>query len=327
MPGLDTPPLPDTLTLVADIGGTNTRVALARGAAVIAASVRRFRNADFTGLEAVLRAYLAEQGGIDCKSACVAIAGPVRNGRGTLTNLDWTIDEAALARATRAETVAVLNDLQAQGHALGYIDAANLRDVLPGPGSPDAGSQLVIGIGTGFNAAPVHHLPRGRLVAAAESGHGDLPVRSEEDLALARHLEARHGFAEIEDVLSGRGLPTVYAWLCREAGEPVPAATSAAIIGALDTDPHASRAVAVFVTMLGRVAGNLALDHLPFGGVFLAGGMARAVAPHLISHGFAEAFRDKGRFSEFMLQFGVFVIEDDFAALIGSAAHMARLDA
>jgi glucokinase len=64
---------------------------------------------------------------------------------------------------------------------------------------------------------------------------------------------------------------------------------------------------------------------LPFGGVFLAGGVARAMAPHLIPMGFVEAFRDKGRFAGFMENFGVCVIEDDYAALAGSAAHLVRL--
>ena len=75
----------------------------------------------------MLAAYLATEGNVDCAGACVAVAGPVRDGVATLTNLDWTIDAATLARATRAETVAMLNDLQAQGHALGRIAPANLR--------------------------------------------------------------------------------------------------------------------------------------------------------------------------------------------------------
>ena len=47
--------------LVADIGGTNTRVALARGAEVDPGSVARFRNADHSGLTEVLRHYLADR--------------------------------------------------------------------------------------------------------------------------------------------------------------------------------------------------------------------------------------------------------------------------
>jgi glucokinase len=39
----------DILSLVADIGGTNTRVALARGPQVDASSVERYRNAEHEG--------------------------------------------------------------------------------------------------------------------------------------------------------------------------------------------------------------------------------------------------------------------------------------
>jgi len=57
----------------------------------------------------------------------------------------------------------------------------------------------------------------------------------------------------------------------------------------------------------------------------LVGGVARAFAPYLNEYGFAEAFRDKGRFAGFMGNFKVSVIEDDYAALTGSAAHLDSL--
>jgi glucokinase len=77
--------------------------------------------------------------------------------------------------------------------------------------------------------------------------------------------------------------------------------------------------------MLGAVSGDLALTTLPFGGVWLVGGLARAFAPHLASFGFVEAFRDKGRFSGFLEAFGVGVVEDDNAALTGCASHLTGL--
>lgn len=58
-------------------------------------------------------------------------------------------------------------------------------------------------------------------------------------------------------------------------------------------------------------------------GIYLAGGVAWAFAPNLGRFGFGESFCAKGRFSDFVAQFPVSVIEDDYAALIGCAAHMA----
>jgi glucokinase len=318
----------DRYALVADTGGTNTRVALAEGARLLPETMKRYANAEHAGLADVLATFLADQGGVDCAAAAVAVAGPVRDGRGSLTNLDWEFDEETVARATRAERVAVLNDLQAQGHALGHLAPGMLAPVITGPPARPGAARLVIGVGTGFNVAPVQEGAFGRLVAAAEAGHVSLPVQDEADLRLARFLAREHGFASVEDALSGRGLAHLYAWLGEEAGDPR-AADAAAIMAALAAgdDPRAEAAARTFVRLLGTVAGDLALAMLPFGGIFLSGGVSRAFRPWFGRFGFAEAFRAKGRFSDFMADFSVSVIEDDFAALHGLAHHLERLAA
>jgi glucokinase len=321
----------NTLSLVADIGGTNTRVALADGTKLLPNTVRRYQNASYPGLETILRQYISEEGDVDCKGACVAIAGPVRDGVGTMTNLDWTMDRDTLRRATNAENVSILNDLQAQGHALGHINDDNLLTITPAlsstPVSPNA-VRLVIGVGTGFNAAPVFETPSGRFVAPSESGHANLPIRNENELDLCKFVENAHGFPAVEDVLSGRGLERVYLFLGSQANEPYEksAADIMKSVG-LGNDPRADETVEVFVKILGTVAGNLSLIQLPFGGVFLVGGVARAMAPYLERFGFANAFRDKGRFAGFMQNFSVCVIEDDYAALTGCASHLDSITA
>ncbi len=313
----------NTYTLVADIGGTNTRVALAEGTRLLTETVRKYHNADYAGLETVLRAFIAQEDGVDCKGACVALAGPVKNGRGTMTNLDWEIDEAALARATQAEEVALLNDLQAQGHAIGHLPEGSVRNLIAGPAPDAAAAKLVIGVGTGFNIAPVYETPGGRFVPAAEAGHANLPVTSEEELALIRHFQTSHGFPAVEDMLSGRGFERVYAWLSDAKGAPSEKRAADIMQGFENgSDPVAQEAAQMFVRMLGTVAGNLSLIQLPFGGVYFAGGVARAFSPHFAALGFLDAFRDKGRFAGFMQNFAVHVIEDDFAALTGCATYL-----
>ena len=317
---------PNTYSLVADIGGTNTRVALAEGRRILGDTIRRYANKDFPGLESVLRRYSADEGGVDAKAACVAVAGPVRDGRATMTNLDWTIDKDTLARATGAETVAILNDLQAQGHALGHIEPANIRQVLPGQNPQPHAAKLVVGVGTGFNAAPVFDLEGGRVVPPSESGHANLPIRDAMELRLCQFVSTAHGFPAVEDVLSGRGLERVYAFLGQEASDPREMAAKEIMAAcADDSDDRAAAAARLFTRMLGTVCGNLALIQLPFGGVYLVGGVARAFGPHLSRFGFGDAFRDKGRFAGFMGNFPVSVVEDDYAALTGSAAHLVAL--
>ncbi|WP_281982213.1 glucokinase [Thalassorhabdomicrobium marinisediminis] len=316
------------LALVADIGGTNTRCALARGTAVLQDAICRYSNSDFKSLDAVLRQYRSDQGDVDPDAACVAVAGPVFDGTATMTNLDWTIDRAALAGATGAEHVAILNDLQAQGHALGHLDAAALRPILTAQDAATnpMAARLVVGVGTGFNVAPVWETAGGRFVPPSESGHTTLPVRSADDLRLAPAVADADGMAAVEDVLSGRGLERLYSFFANEGGHPGEKAAKD-IMDACEagSDPYAAKAVARFVGYLGTVCGDHALIHLPFGGIYLVGGVARAMVPYLATYGFAGAFCDKGRFADFMTRFPVSVIEDDYAALAGCAAHVAGM--
>lgn len=314
----------DPFSLVADIGGTNTRVALADGKTIRPDSIRRFRNAEFPGLETILRRYLDDAGVKDCAGTCIAAAGPVQHGIATMTNLSWTIDGAALTRATGAERVAILNDLQAQGHALGHIAEDKLARIIDGPVQPED-AKLVVGAGTGFNAAPVHDARGVRIVAASECGHINMPIRTEADLRLARFVETAHGFPGVEDVLAGRGLERLYAFVRSEAGHPGEKSAAEIMEALAEGDPEAEAAGRLYVRLLGAEIGNLALVHLPFGGIFLIGGVARAFQPYLERFGFTEAFRDKGRFAGFMANFTVSVIEDDYAALTGCAVYLDNL--
>lgn len=315
-------------SLVADIGGTNTRVALADGKTVLENTIRRYSNSEFPGLETVLRQYIADENNVTPVAACVAVAGPVRDGKADMTNLDWTIDKETLSRATGAATTAILNDLQAQGHALGHIADENIIPVLRGHTGNEHAAKLVIGVGTGFNAAPVFETAQGRLVPPSESGHANLPIRNAEELRLCEYVSTSHGFPAVEDVLSGRGLERTYSWLSAEKGQPTEMSAKNIMdhVAAAD-DKTAADALRMFIRILGTVAGNLSLIQLPFGGVYLVGGVARAVAPYLNDYGFADAFKDKGRFAGFMTNFPVSVVADDYAALTGSAAHLSELQA
>ena len=310
------------LSLVADIGGTNTRVALARGPVVDRATVMRHANADHPDLASVLAQYLAQSdiAADQISGICVAAAGPVHDGVAQLTNLDWQIDRATLGRTLGAEKVAVLNDLQAQGHAIGHIDAADLDIIIAQPDAPAHAAKLVVGLGTGFNACPVFDTSAGRFVPPSEAGHVSLPALGGAMADLTGAMMRDFGFASVEEVLSGRGISYLHRVLHGQMAEP------AEIMASLGQgEAKASQTAAAFVQIMGTVVGDLALAHLPFGGIYLVGGVTRAFGPYLDRFGFADHLRAKGRFAGFMDRFGVFVVRDDYAALTGCASHLAKL--
>ncbi|MBD3766034.1 MAG: glucokinase, partial [Rhodobacterales bacterium] len=188
---------------------------------------------------------------------------------------------------------------------------------------------LVVGLGTGVNAAPVHPLAQGRVVPPSECGHVNLPVRSEDDLRLMRWLEsalARAGdvpHASVEEVLSGRGLAHLHAFAADRAGSAARTDSAGVLAGLAAGDPLARTAARLYTRILGQMLADQALIHLPYGGIFLIGGMARAMAPHLARLDLAAAFREPRRVPLLQRDFAISVVQDDFAALTGCAAHLA----
>ena len=306
--------------LVADVGGTNTRVALANDGKLQTQTIHRYRNTDQSGVVEILQTYLAEQAPeARPEAVCIDVAGPVGTDEGQLTNLDWTVTSAELCAATGATFGAILNDMQAQGMALSHLPSTAFHSILKG--TAQSGNRMVVNIGTGFNSAVVLGEGPKLTVPGSETGHVNLPVPSPKIYELHQFLTERFGFVSAEEVLSGRGLGHIYGFLAGlDPRQPFP--SSHHIMSNLRSDPHARKSVDIMLEVLGCVCGNLALTHLPFGGIYLVGGMAQVLAGYYHDSAFHRAFVAKGRFAEFMDQFSVHLVQDDHAPLVGCIAHL-----
>ncbi|MFY0597081.1 MAG: ROK family protein [Cognatishimia sp.] len=303
--------------LVADIGGTNTRVGLANETGLIAESTRRFKNSDNESFTAVLEAYLAEMNPPQLRGACAGAAGPVKDGVAALTNLDWQIDRDVMRSVTGAAVADVINDLPAQGLALNDLSGSSTKVLKPAEVS--AGPRLVVGLGTGFNIVPVHQVADMLIAPSCEAGHETLPYRADQ-AALCDWLKVQCGYPSVEVALAGQGIENIFEF---HAGKKKPAADIVASYH--EKDAHAVATMRDYVALLGAVVGDHALVHLPFGGIYLTGGVSRSVAPLLSELGFLEHMQSKGRFSTLAGSFQISLIDDDYAALKGCARHLRQI--
>ncbi len=305
--------------LVADVGGTYTRVAFTSGQTVRTKTITRYVNDAYSSLEALLETYLQTHDWPEIEAACVDIAGPVVDDSAQLTNRSWNISRTKLSQILKTERIVLLNDLQAQGYAVATLGPKSMTTLYSG--TPRAGNRLVVNIGTGFNIAPVYDVQGQVFVAAAEAGHASLGTQNKNHLDLIAFLTQDTGFAAIEEALSARGLTAISAWHAQKRNaQPL---TSMEIF----QNPNSELSQATldtFATLLGQLCGDYALEYLAFAGLFLTGGIARAVAPHL-GKKFREAFLQKGRFSDFIATIPIVVIQDDFTALWGCAFYLNQL--
>ncbi len=306
--------------LVIDLGGTNTRTGLADEMGLLAGTVRKTPNAMFPGLAPLVEAYLEKMQPGPLTGVCAGVAGPVRGGMAQLTNHDWFIDAEALRATTGADEVHLINDLQAQGYALDDVPATSIAPVIEGQEAEPDATRLVLNIGTGCNAAVVHRV-RGRLfVPAAESGHTSLPRTHEELDDLYDHLRRSEPHLPIEAAISGRGLTNIHEWLTGRTLTP-----KAIIDQVAEGYNEARKTLSLFIHILGAAAGNFALHHLPMGGLYLSGSLARAIAPHMDEPAFMSTFIDRGPYTDIVRSIPVSVITEDGFALRGCHRYLRQL--
>lgn len=318
----------DPLRLVGDIGGTNARFALASAEAPGYRHERVFSCADFPSLEDSIRCFVEQADITMPKVMCLAVAGPVTDGRVQLTNNRWQIDERHLAAAFSLEAVSLLNDFAAIALSIPALRSEDLLRI--GPASLDLGSPGrrcvgVIGPGTGLGGAGLVMSGPEKALLVTEAGHVGFAPNSPLQVELHRVLSRRFGRVSNERLVSGPGLENLYEAL-REidglgrshlrAGEIFQAASTAA-------DELALRAVDLFFEIFGQVAGDFALGLGAFDGVCLAGGVIQRHARLLQQSRFRQAFEDKSRLRPRLERTATVLVTHPQPGLLG-ASELAR---
>lgn len=320
--------------LSGDIGGTKTRLAVieVNGTQVRTVREQSYASRDHTAFDELLGSFLQDA---DIPNrAAFGIAGPVQ-GRGVqTTNLPWRIDADQLQARFGFSLCVLLNDLEATAYglpALGMEDFLTLQ-----PGETDVcGNAAVIAAGTGLGEAGLFWDGQRHCPFATEGGHASFSPGDELEVGLLHHLQQRYAHVSWERIVSGPGLVSLYEFLCEYRHARMPdslqyemrqgdAAAAIADTALAGRDELCVAAMTLFVRLYGAEAGNLALKVMSRGGLYLGGGIAPKILPHLQGRAFLDAFINKGRMRPLLEAMPVKVILNDRAALYGSALRAAQ---
>lgn len=316
--------------IAADVGGTKTLIALYERtrSGFVERRRRRYESGRFAGVVPMVREFLGE-GAHGVRTAAFGVAGPVTGDTVRTTNLPWALDAREVEKALGIGRVRLVNDFEAAALGIGELDAGALEVLQDRPSDPGA-PMAVLGAGTGLGEAivfPNDGLPR---VHPTEGGHTDFAPRDEIEIMLLRVLLKEHGRVSYEHVLSGRGLAVLYELVVRErlaettpelAARYAEAEDKAAVIGeaaVAGSDPACVRAAAHFVSIYGAEAGNLALRTLPFGGLYVAGGIAPKLIDVIRGGEFLRAFNAKPPMEAILDRVRVSIVLDPCVGLLGA---------
>jgi glucokinase len=347
------------MILAGDIGGTKTLLRLANrdSNGFVVLYEKRFLNASYANFLELVRKFLADAtinlGELPAlSSACLGIAGPVRDRRSELTNLGWTLDSARLAEELNLDIhkISLINDFMAVGYGVLGLQRHDLYTLQEGK-VKERSPIAVIGAGTGLGEAYLGWNGDRYEVYATEGGHTDFAPRNELETELLQYLQKRHDRVSVERVVSGRGIVAVYQFLRDRQFSPeslelaenirlwesgdnnidVPAAIANTALNnygvnsVTNAEHLATQTMQIFVEAYAAEVGNLALKLIPNGGLYIAGGIAPKILPLLQDGKFLQILKSKGRVSPVLEDIPIHIVLNSEVGLIGAMFYGANL--
>ncbi|MEI2430099.1 glucokinase [Lysobacter yananisis] len=321
-----------TGALLADIGGTNARFALAASdpsaPALLPDSVQVYAVADFPSLADAARHYLDKVGATPSHGV-FAVAGRVDGDEARITNHPWVISAERTRIALGLTRIDLVNDFAAQAMAVSLL---GVGDVVPiggvrWHGWNDSGDRTyaIIGPGTGLGVGALLRRDGRFYPLQTEGGHVSFAPNNPEEIDVLKRLSGEFGRVSNERLISGSGLVNLHRALSQIAGEdPGPLQPQDITAMAREGDVRCLRAIDVFCAVFGAAAGDLVLTLGAWDGVFLPGGLVPKLMPWLAHSGFRQRFEHKGRFSPTMARVPTLAVTHPQPGLLGAAALAAQ---
>ncbi len=309
--------------LVADIGGTHARFAIAslNRDEIALGDIHKFRIEDFASIDEAINAYL---GSIEMRPdiGCFAVAAPVDQAEIIFTNSNWRFRYDELQSSLSLKRFHVVNDFYALAAGVACLPDDALEKIKPGAGDP-AAPLLVIGPGTGLGQAFVAPTSAGLRIVSTQGGHVGFAPATDEEVELLRFMLKKHRRVSVERLLSGEGLTNIYDAIgaLTETQQPILLPREITAAARDGSSVNAEKAVSLFFEILGRTVGDAVLSTGARGGVVLAGGILPRNRDLFLKSNFTDCFLDKGRMRSYVEDVPVRLVINDEAALLG-AAHI-----
>ncbi|MEX2365329.1 MAG: glucokinase [Pseudohongiellaceae bacterium] len=306
--------------VVADIGGTNCRIAQLSDDRLHHTASYRCR--DYSKLSTLLAHYLQAHN-LHKVALCVAVAAPVSGDRVTMTNLQWSFSRTSLSRELDLAELLVINDYTAQAMAIPFLDI-NAR-IQVGGTTPQPGQPITVcGPGTGLGVAHLIPVDDNWRVIPTEGGHVDFVPFDETELFIYSIVHRKFSHVSAERLLSGPGLELLCRSLCElnQLPEPPWSACEISTRALSGKCEICIQTLQYFCAMLGSFCGDLALTMGAFGGVYISGGIVPKFPDFLLASDFRKRFEAKGRYQQYNAGIPCFIVTAPEPGLLGAAAYI-----
>lgn len=305
------------IKLIADIGGTNARFALAIDKRVH--HEMEVKCADFPNLNDAVEFYLKQISAAERPTeAAFAIAAALNGDQISLTNSHWKFSVQGVCNELNLKRLIVVNDFTALAMSIRHLQDNELMQV--GGLQPEANKPMaVLGPGTGLGVSGLIPAGNSWIPLEGEGGHVSWSPNNERETAVLNWLWKEFDHVSAERVMSGMGLVNLYNALSALNGKPAsnfePADVTAHALN--KTDSTCVEALQMFCSILGSVAGNLVLTLGAKGGVYIAGGIVPRLGDYFLQSPFRRSFENKGRYKQYLSSVPAYVMTAKQPAFTG----------
>ncbi|MCL1125273.1 glucokinase [Shewanella surugensis] len=306
--------------LVADVGGTNIRIAIAYKSELN--HIETYKCAEFSSLEAAINHYI-EQNQLTVNKACICIAGAVNDEEIKMTNMDWRFSAHSIEKRCAINKVHLINDYHAIAMSLPHLSSTQLITMSKRKGQAHA-PKMVCGPGTGLGIAQLVPIGEQYHCISGEGGHIAFAPTTEQQMHVLAYLFGQHKRVSIERLLSGQGIVNIYQALAAQASQHPQPFDAKDITDAFinQADTLCVESVTLFLEILAQFLGDLVLMNGAFGGVYISGGIMPRIIEHVDLEQFNQCYTHKGRFKEYVDQAPLYLITEPQPGLIGAAAYL-----
>jgi glucokinase len=329
--------------LGADIGGTNTNIAIAgiKHSKPSLLFSLDFKTQELESMISPIKetlTYANENYDITVGLACLGVAGPVTNIDSIeLTNVKFNINRDELIKKTPLKTISIINDFEALGYGLNLLDTKNEMDMFE---VRDRKSQVhlpfltkaLLGAGTGLGKSILIYDKNLKIYVPfpSEGGHGDFPPQNDFEMQLTNSIKKSRIISHpltYEELLSGRGIENIYLFLknskqfeTTDYTDEIDEVTEkvSLISKYKKIDETCKETYRLFTKFYARCAKNFVLDTMAIGGLYIAGGIASKNKEIFKSEEFFNEFENAYKRREVLKEIPIYIVINYDISLSGA---------
>lgn len=320
-----------------DVGGTNTdfgffRVEDKKPVLVLSIHTKTKNISDFTDALTEVLDMVEKKYQIFINHVCIGAPGARSAEKdfscGGVTNLN--IDAKKIKATLGLETVIILNDFEVIGYGVDLLPPGSLVEINKGAPKEKA-PRAIIGAGTGLGTSYLLWDDHNKHYFSTWSELGAVPFApstQKETALLQKNLQTTGRVSDWDYILGGiGGISVLYDFFAEKkfGVNGFEKKQAEEIFGFYGLDSTCTQAVEAYVRLYARFARIATLSILPYGGLYIAGGVVAKNADLFVKTNFLETFFDSktdARTWPLLYDIPIYLITDYKVSLYGAAQYL-----